>query len=931
MTTIAVDADLFLDDFEVEARAHLERIEASFLDVDSLAGDPDKMNSVFRTAHSLKGTAGFFSLGKIVSIAHELESVFSQIKDGKLAISDEITDVVLQSVDCLRELVDNLRADETIDPNGIVETLKVYSSANAPQSSAAENTGEIAIPFDCKDPDTVRGLKNAARHGHKFYYINIGFNRGLGKYYVHPEGLFDSIQSIGDIAEVIINGNADDIIRGWDPSALTGRIIGALSEHDTSTLELLVTSVLEPELFAIAVEIDQKNVFLLSKESLFSEKRGEEAAGQDAAGKPVTGGTGAGNEETGSAETGVEETGGEKAGSPETGGAEAGSEGIGKPEAVQDRPGSDSPPKADMAQAQKPEQAHGSNFLLHLDISVINSLLDFANEMVLTRNQLLSATSGYEKTIIGLSPILHDISRLTSEIQDKVMLTRMQPISVVFSKFPRIIRDTAKALKKDIEIEILGGDVTLDKYLLDALNDPITQLVKNSADHGVESAERRAELGKPQKGKITLNAFMRDGSAIIEVADDGAGIDTDAVKERALERGIVSEDKLSSMAESDIFALILEPGFSTAKKVTNLSGRGVGMDIVKTNIEKLSGSIEIESVIDKGTTIRLRMPLTLSVVRSLIVEIDAVRYAVPEMNVERIVRLGRDKRSKRLEMVNGALVLILGESVIPVVTMDEISAKAKGAEPPTPEALQEKCMERDAIKCLVLRAGDRVYALLIDDAKDTEQTLVKPLPVFLKNCTCYFAVTVLGNGSATAILDVEGIMRLMGLKGAPSALLHEDREPKDDSAEKQYIIFTCSGAEFFALETAEISRIETISAGQIQQVGSGRFVNIAGESVRVVRPESYIPVASRRYAAEKLHLLTLKNSASPIGLLAGKVLDKVEAAFTYDEDRLRSDFIFGTSSFGEKILIFLDPAAIAEEVENDNLRRKKAKKAGAAV
>ena len=967
MSVIKVDADLFLDDFEAEARAHIEKIEASFLDVGSLASDPALMNGVFRTAHSLKGTAGFFSLEKIVAVAHELESVFSQIKDGKLEINDEIADIVLQSVDCLRDLVDNVRADDTVDAKTVIDTLKRYSSIDNPDTGALEYDDEVCTSFDFGNPDTESMLKKAMRHGHKAYYVNINFNRGLGKYFRHPEGLFDSILSIGAIVEAIVNGKTDEIIRDHDSAVLAEKIISALSERDTSTLELLITSVLEFELFAVAIEISKKHIYQLSRESIFStdsDTRDEslqpvqEAVAKltaepvpEAAAKPTA------EPVPGAAVKLTAEPVQEAAAKPTAElsmsaakpTAEPVPEAAAKPVAELSPPaeeldtpaaprqiasvdgGSNDLPKAETEPERKQTATQGSNFLIHLDISIINSLLDLANEMVLARNQLLSVTSEYKKSITGLTPILQDMNRLTSEIQEKVMLTRMQPINVIFSKFPRIIRDTAKALKKDIEVEIHGSDVTLDKYLLDALTDPITQLVKNAAGHGVEPAERRISLDKPQKGKITLNAYMRDGSAVIEVMDDGAGINVESVKQTAIERGIVTEETLSAMACSEILELILEPGFSTSAQVTNLSGRGVGMDIVKTNIEKLGGSIEIESEADIGTTIRLRMPLTLSVVRALIVVIDSIQYAVPEINVERIVRIGRSMASRRLERVNDSLVLILGERIIPVVTMEDITAKAKGLEPPLSAAMLESCMKRDVNKCIVLKAGDRNFALLIDDAYDTEQTLVKPLPVFFKNCLCYSSVTVLGNGNAITILDAEGILRLLAIKGASYESPHAEYKENERKVEKQYIIFKGSGSECFALETSEISRIENIDARKIQEIGKGRFISIAGDSIRVVKPESFAPVKNRQYTGDKLYLITLKNCISPIGLLAGKVLDKVEAAFNYDNDRLYSDFIHGTSTYNEKIIIFLNPSAIAEEIENDKRKSKNVKKAGGAV
>jgi len=857
-----VETGVFLDDFEAEAKTHIEKIETAFLNADTLAGSPDLMNGVFRAAHSLKGTAGFFSLKKIVSIAHELESVLSQIKDGHLAVTDEIVDVVLQSADCLKELIDNLQDDEGIDTAQILEALKKHSAAKLPNDRSEHIN--ICIPFDLKDSETEKALSNAARFGHKIFYVNLNFNRSLGKFYKQPSIMIESILSIGNLAEALVSDQSSEVkeikkIKESDVNLMANKLVAALTERDTSTLELLVTSVLDHDLFSTAVEIDKKNIYLLNKETIIPKE-------EPAAPAPK--------------------------------------------------------PEPNSGQTNKKPLEKEDNFSVRLDISVINGLLDLANEMILTRNQLFSAMSGNEKALPGISPVLHDLSRLTSEIQEKVMYTRMQPINVIFSKFPRIIRDTAKTLDKNIGIEIIRDDVTLDKYLLEALTDPITQLVKNSADHGLESAERRAEAGKPPKGIITLNAYMRDGFAIIEVTDDGAGIDADALKRKALERGMASEETLAAMTKNEIFNLMFEPGFSTAKQVTNLSGRGVGMDIVKTNIEKLGGSIEIESEIGKGTTVRLKMPLTLSVIRTLIVTINSITYAIPELNVERIIRIWDEKDSKRIERINKSLVLSLNGRIIPVVTIDEIAAKARGLGRGSADEALEKSRRGGVIKCLVLRADGKSFALLIDDALETEQVLVKPLPVYLQNCPCYSNVTVLGSGQAVTILDAEGVMRFMGVESAENEeaetlSLDFEEDEKPEEAEKQFIIFNCSGPEYFAVETSDISRIEVADPKNIQEIGEGHFINIAGETVCVIRPEDYAPVQKRSYTDEKLYMITFKKSLFPAGLLVKKVLDKIEAVFTLDTGQLCGDFIYGTGVYNEKILIFLNLEAIADEAAKD--------------
>lgn len=853
-----IDTEVFLDDFQIESKLHLEEIESAFLNADVLANDPKMMDKIFRAAHSIKGSAGFFSLTKIVAVAHGLENVFSQIKDGDLAIDEEITDLALKSVDCLVKLVDNVHSDDSIDTEDLVETLKKYSKTEKPDTREEETE----MPFTFNDPSTKKELENAARYGHKLYYVNINFNRSLGQYYKYPDNLISNFLSIGSIVEAVVNKNTEKIIKGTNSAELTEKIITELTVHDTSKLELLVTSVLELELFAAAADIDKKYIrHLPGIKKEFSEDSNE-LSGSD----------------------------------------------LSKQETV-----------SGIASEQK------GNFSIRLDVSAINNLMDLTNEMILSRNQLLSAVSDYRKSIPGLAPVLHDMNRLTTAIQEKVMLTRMQPVSVIFSKFPRIIRNTAKALNKDIQIEISGENVALDKYLLDSLADPITQIVKNAADHGVEQAERRLRLNKPPKGTITLNAYMGDGSAVIEVSDDGSGIDTEVLKRKSIELGKITEETAASMSKSEILDLVFEPGITTANEITNLSGRGVGMDIVKTNIEKLKGSIEIDSEIDKGTTVRLKIPLTLSAIRSLIVSIDNILYAVPETNVERIVRIQRDAPSKRLERVNKSIVLSLDGQIIPVVTMKEIEAKIKGQALPSAEEELEKRNECDVTKCLVLKEDDKSFALLIDDALQTEQILINSLPVFFKNCPCYSNVTVLGNGNTIMILDARGIIRLMGIEAAADIANEKNEEAQAyKKDEKQIIIFQCSGTEYYALETSEILRVETIHQNDVQEIGEEYFVNIADTTVRAVRPEDFAPVKKSDYTEDKLYLLRLKKSVSPIGLLAGKVLDMAEGVFALDTDRIKSEFVFGTGIYNKKIVIFLNSSAIARKIEKERKIKKNA-------
>ncbi len=609
-------------------------------------------------------------------------------------------------------------------------------------------------------------------------------------------------------------------------SALSGNTLEGMANGGISQLCFLISSVLEPELFLIAIELDSRLIQPIPKEAIL---------GQDPA-----------------------------------------------------------PPakKTENRAAAKP-YAQKADFSIRLDISFINNFMDVANEMILTRNRLMTLTRAHAKSITGLTPVLNSVSRLTSEVQEKVMRARMQPVGVIFNKFPRIIRDAAKTLGKDIRLEISGADIALDKYMLDSLTDPITQIVKNAADHGIESAERRAKAQKPPQGSIALNACMRDGMAVIEITDDGAGIDPERLKQTAMERGAFSEERLAAMTKDELFALIFEPGLL----VTDVSGRGVGMDIVKTNIERLGGTIEIESTPNAGTAMRIKVPLTLSVVRTLIIKIDGVQYAVPESNVARIVRVST-KSASQFAWVNGSPIINIDGWIVPLITL---CGDAPDGELP-------EYVNPDAAKCLILKSGSRYFALLIEDALETEETLIKPLPIYLKSCRIYSGVTVLGSGSAIMVLDARGLLRSSGLSGVEMPP-EESAAPAENT--EQVIVFACSGPEYYAVNANYVTRIVRFEAGRIQEIDDALYVSIADKAIRLIRTEDYAPVQKLPYLKKWLYLVLLDSGAQPAGLLADHVLDKVQAVLPLDNN-VEGEYILGTSIHGEKILIHLDSARILE-------------------
>jgi len=768
-----INTELLSGDFEAEARSHIETIESAFLDIDSLKNSPDLINAVFRAAHSLKGTAGFFSYEKIVVVTHELESMFALVKQGRLAIDEEVADVAMLCVDCLNALVDGIDGENDIAY--VLGKLRKYSANIHEQPE-----GQIDIPFDLDD-ERVSLSRN-------LFYINVNFNRSLGKYYRNPELMTFNITSVGLVIDALIGGNPDNIVKEPTPEELSEKILEAIAELDTFDLHLLIDSVLPRHLLAAAIEIDKENIYFLSGDA------------------PIQA-------------------------LPEVGGG--GDGGSSKRSALLHR--------------------HAGEFSIRMDISRINALMDFTEEMILVRNRLLTTVSKYINSTKGLSSVLRDIDRLTSEIQEMVMMMRMQPVGIIFGKFPRIVRDTAKLLDKEIGIDITGEDVMLDKYLLDSLTDPITQIVKNSADHGIEPAEQRISQGKPLKGTISLKAYLRDGFAVIEIADDGAGINISSLRSKIVEKGVVAAEEANVMPDSEVLNMVFKPGISTAKQITSLSGRGVGMDIVKTNLERLGGSVTIFSEECVGTTIRLKTPLTLSVIRVLVITVDSVKYAVPEINAERVTR---------------------NTFSLKTVTMDELAVK--------PESFPHKPVKAEiAAKYLIMKSGNKRFALLIDDAVETLETHVNTLPVFFKNSPCYSGVTVLGDGCAVMILNAEGIADLIGAdEGCDSEAYAVAREETDcaDKADKseeevRTVVTFAFDNRSHSVGIDEIARIEPIEPGSLSNGADGCFANINGISVRIVNPDDYEPIAGINRDADKFYVLPLKKGVSPIGFLAERIID----------------------------------------------------------
>ncbi|HEY8499106.1 MAG TPA: chemotaxis protein CheA, partial [Clostridia bacterium] len=461
---------------------------------------------------------------------------------------------------------------------------------------------------------------------------------------------------------------------------------------------------------------------------------------------------------------------------------------------------------------------------VRVGVSLLNNLLNLASEMVLSRNQLLRNLEPHRRNISGIDPILQSIDLITTQLQETIMQTRMQPVANVFNKFPRIIRELSKKLDKEIELCIEGADVEMDKTIIESLADPLTHLIRNSADHGLESSAERLSAGKPPAGQIKIKAYHEGGYVNIDIIDDGRGIDIEKVKQKAVEKGLIDRNDLDDCSEREILQFLFRPGFSTKTDITDMSGRGVGLDVVKTNIEKLGGSIEIYASPGNGTTIRLLLPLTLAIIPSLIVEVENQKFALPQANLQEIVRIKPGDVSRRIEYIHNSEVLRLRGRLLPIVHLatvlglkrtyiDPVSGERKEERRKTLYDQRRKSSENFAcrrtgysniVRIIVLKIGSRRFGIAVDVIHGSEEILVKALPKYVSECECYSGVTIMGDGKIAMILDPEGIVQKAGLRFTDEM---EDKSEIDldqmyESMREQQnlLIFRASGEEYLSID-----------------------------------------------------------------------------------------------------------------------------------
>jgi two-component system chemotaxis sensor kinase CheA len=548
-----------------------------------------------------------------------------------------------------------------------------------------------------------------------------------------------------------------------------------------------------------------------------------------------------------------------------------------------------SPPAASVAAAPASGAESGvAAQSIRVNVAMLEMLMTTVSELVLTRNQLMQLLRGRNDSEFNAP--LQRLSHVTTELQESVMKTRMQPIGNAWGKLPRLVRDLGHELGKRLELKQVGAETELDRQVLELIKDPLTHMVRNSADHGIEGGAERLAAGKPEQGTITLNAFHEGGHIVIRIGDDGRGLAVDKIKKKALQNGLATEAELASMSEGQIQQFIMKAGFSTAAEVTSVSGRGVGMDVVRTNIEKIGGTIEMKSAVGKGTTFTVKIPLTLAIVSALIVECAGERFAIPQIGIVELVRVG-GKSEHRIERLNGTPVLRLRERLLPLVGLQsllKLEAETNG--------------EADKL-IIVAQVGTMSFGIIVDRVFDTEEIVVKPVAPMLRDMGMYSGNTILGDGSVVMILDLNGIIgtvgELVGEESGKSAAAGAHEAEREETT--SLLLFRAGSEDPKAVPLELVARLEEIDGKAIERANGRTVVQYRGK----LMPLLGIDGGAAQAASARVPVLVFAEDERSMGLVVDEIVDIVDEALKVELASDRAGVI-GTAVVAGKATDILD-------------------------
>jgi len=772
--------DDIVEEFLVESHENLDQLDQDLVALEQDPRSRDRLSSIFRTIHTIKGTSGFLAFNRLEEVAHVGENLLSRLRDGALDLTPSRTSALLMMTDIIRALLAAIEATGGEGTVEVAETVAVLATAleDVPAPAAEAAVVEAAV---LAEAEAVVAAESAV-----------------------------------EAAEV------DKPAAKRAPAKRASRAKAAVPSPAPV-----------PAMETVAAPVAPAPV-------------AEAPPSPPVAPPPAVAAPAAPL-------------------APEPGTAEAG-----------------------------PKARGVADSTIRVDVDLLDNLMLLVGELVLTRNQIVQYVGRQnDQDLIRASQRLNLIA---SELQESAMKTRMQPIDHIWSKLPRVVRDLGLQLQKNIRLEMEGKDTELDKTLLEAVKDPLTHLVRNSVDHGIESTADRVAAGKSPEGVLTLRSRHESGQVVVEVADDGAGIDPARIGAKAVEKGLITADSLTRMGPQDLLQLIFAPGFSTAAAVTNVSGRGVGMDVVKTNIEGIGGTIEVESTVGRGTCMRLRIPLTLAIVPALTIECAGDRYAIPQISLQELVALDAEKASAAVEEVGGASVYRLRGELLPLVRLADVLGLPSDR-------------HDGHVVIAVLRSEGRRFGLVVDRVINTEEIVVKAVSSVLKAIGLYSGATVLGDGAVALILDVQALAR-RALR-AESADRQETRTAITSAVAAQerqrMLLAAIGGGRRVAIPLDTVTRLEQVRSDTVERVGSREVVQYRGAILPIVRLDRHLG-AFGNDDRETLEVIVYADHGRSVAIVVEEILDIVdgEASVHSDIDDLG---LLGSAVIGDRVTELLDVRA----------------------
>jgi len=911
--------DDILKEFVAEAREHLATIEADLLAIEDMGAeiDEDLVNKVFRAAHSIKGASGFFGLERIKELAHKAETVLDLVRSRKLAPNAEITNLLLGAFDKLREMVNDPARSEAEDTSALIASLMQLATTGPTPTTGTvplttSNSDLPAVP----EPDHDERLAGDGGSPRYIYHLQLDFVADVEDHGTSLPEFLRELGSRGVILDCRVDAEKCGLLDQPRGRHLEAQIIFASkAPADLSAPPFL----LDPKVLRLVsspeggyvppLPIDRD----LTATTMTMPAVRERPVPQEAVPSPAS--------------------------------------------AITAAPTSPKEKDKEKEREKDKEPGLAVEGTLRVSVELLESLMNLAGELVLSRNQLRAVLN--QSACKGVQASFQRINLVTSELQDTIMHTRMQPIGNVLAKFPRVVRDMARAMKKDIQLDIRGKDVGLDKSLIEGLSDPLTHMVRNAADHGIESVEERLRAGKRATGTMRIEARHEAGQVVVEIADDGRGLAHEKIAAAAIKRGLITQEMATSMSDKEKMDLIFMPGLSTAERVTDVSGRGVGMDVVKTNLARLGGKVEIESEPGQGTLFRIKLPLTLAIIPSLVVSQNGERFAIPQISVVELLRIRADKIKERVEIIGDAEVLLLRDELIPIVRFADVLGISRkytsletgetyldrrtrladrravpanpcaaddgpaGAAPQERQAQDRRQSASSDLEIVVVTTGAVKFGLVVESFHTGEEIVVKPLGRHLKGLGEYAGATIMGDGTVALIVDVAGLASKAQLANAASATRAAEIESTTESLveSRSYLLFYNGPEELCATPLENVVRVEKVTRKQVENIGGKRTMQYRGVFLPLVALSDVARVSSIGEEQE-IAVIVARVGNREVGLLAAMPVDVVETKAVMDATTHRQTGVAGSAIIRDVTVLVADIFELAQTVYPEwNLQR----------